>query len=245
MPDERKFSRKRHRIKLNRREEIESELRSEVTLLLKGAAPSVPPAAINVVARLVSEVASQLLSQTQVVQRSLAGLHDDTPDYAAAFVEDLIREAGRGVRLGARKIRAAEVLPLTDSPVAPDWAGPVAGPTVIERHFGIPRSTLYRWQKRNEVVWLNTRTSRKPVFPLMQFVDGRPEEGVAEVVQAFGEPRAAWQWLLSSSPEHGQRWLDGLLEKRKAMVVAAALEQAGRRPHDDTDRRHEATDGSA
>ncbi|RWD60304.1 MAG: hypothetical protein EOS60_34135, partial [Mesorhizobium sp.] len=33
-----------------------------------------------------------------------------------------------------------------------DWAGEVAGSTYLEEHFRIPRSTLHRWQRRNEVI---------------------------------------------------------------------------------------------
>ncbi|MGX5806169.1 antitoxin Xre/MbcA/ParS-like domain-containing protein, partial [Bradyrhizobium sp. Arg314] len=33
-----------------------------------------------------------------------------------------------------------------------EWAGPVAGSTHLERRFGIPRSTLYWWQRHNDVV---------------------------------------------------------------------------------------------
>ena len=195
MPDARKFSRERHRIKLNRREAIELKLRAMIHDMLHKEDPTAVPGAVDVIAELTAVIASQLLSQTQSNQRSLKTL-TDIADYGTAFVEQIVSEAKREVRLGTKKAAAAAP-PVEDGlALADDWAGPVAGPTMIERHFGIPRSTLYRWQKRQEVVWLNTRTSRKPVFPLRQFVDGRPVDGIPEIVQAFGDPRPAWQWLV-------------------------------------------------
>ena len=132
-------------------------------------------------------------------------------------------EAAKDVR--SRVKRIASVSPPAESafPLADDWAGPVAGPTLIERHFGIPRSTLYRWQKRNEVVALNTRTSKKPVFPLRQFVDGRPAAGIEEVVRILGDPRAAWRWLLAAHRDFGgSAPIDKLLKGETPDVLKAA-----------------------
>ncbi|MGX5805858.1 antitoxin Xre/MbcA/ParS-like domain-containing protein [Bradyrhizobium sp. Arg314] len=81
-----------------------------------------------------------------------------------------------------------------------DWAGEVAGSTYLEEHFRIPRSTLHHWQRRNEVVALR-KGGRKHVFPLAQFVDGRPASGIREVLLAIGNPRLAWFWLTRPSPE--------------------------------------------
>ena len=81
-----------------------------------------------------------------------------------------------------------------------DWAGEVAGSTYLEENFRIPRSTLHRWQKRNEVVALR-KGGRKHVFPLAQFVDGRPAPGISEVLLLIANPRLAWSWLNRPSPE--------------------------------------------
>lgn len=196
MADARRFSRERHRIKLDRREEVESSLRLTISQVLREQEPTVPPGAVDVISELTSVIASQLLSQTQSTHRSLKSLGDDIVEYGTVFVEQIVREAKKDVRLRIKRQTAAVSPPDEGVLLADDWAGPVAGPTMIERYFGIPRSTLYRWQKRNEVVWLNTRTSRKPVFPLRQFVDGRPAVGIAETIEACGDPRAAWLWLL-------------------------------------------------
>ena len=75
-----------------------------------------------------------------------------------------------------------------------DWAGPLAGPTELERDFGVARSTLHTWQKQGAVIGLLVGV-RKHAFPTEQFVDGRPVTGLAAIVAAVGNPRAAWLWL--------------------------------------------------
>lgn len=222
MPDARKFSRERHRIKLNRRETIELKLRSTIRDMLREEDPTAVPGTVDVIAELTAVIASQLLTQTQSNQRSLKTLKD-IADYGTEFVEQIVRESKKDVR--SRITSTTVAAPRADDglTLADDWAGPVAGPTMIERHFGIPRSTLYRWQKRQEVVWLNTRISRKPVFPLRQFVDGRPVEGIPEIVQTFGDPRPAWQWLMRPNSLFDgaiplERLLDdGVLDVREAL----------------------------
>lgn len=77
-----------------------------------------------------------------------------------------------------------------------DWAGPVAGPVEIEKMFGTKRSTLHDWQKRGAVIGL-LKGERKHVFPLAQFVDGRPVKGMSDVTRIIGNPRTA-------CPRHGR-----------------------------------------
>lgn len=223
MADARKFSRARHEIKLNRREAIERTLQQTIYNLLREEDPTALPGAVDVISELTAVVASQLMAQTQATQRALRSLKDDVSEYGAEIVVQLVREANKDVRDRIRATKAASPAVVEDMVLADDWAGPVAGPTLIERHFGIPRSTLYRWQKRKEVVWLNTRSSKKPVFPLRQFVDGRPAIGIAEIVQAFDDPRAAWKWLTSESArDKGGAPLEELLNGDTSSVVAAA-----------------------
>lgn len=83
-----------------------------------------------------------------------------------------------------------------------DWAGPLAGPTELERNFGVARSTLHNWQKQGAVIGLLVGV-RKHAFPTEQFVDGRPVAGLGLVVEAVGEPRTAWLWLREPNPELG------------------------------------------
>lgn len=113
-------------------------------------------------------------------------IHDDLTALASEFVRRLAAEAVR-----RSNESAGEAAPLTvrtegargcavlkaqdqqsDSLRIEDWAGAVAGPTYLEAHFGIPRSTLHWWQRSNDVVALR-KGARKHVFPLAQFIDGR------------------------------------------------------------------------
>jgi hypothetical protein len=80
-----------------------------------------------------------------------------------------------------------------------DWAGPLAGPTELERDFGVARSTLHTWQKQRAVIGLLVGV-RKHAFPREQFVDGRPVTGLGEIVAAVGDPRTAWLWLREPNP---------------------------------------------
>lgn len=107
-----------------------------------------------------------------------------------------------------------------------DWAGPVAGPSEIERTFGTRRSTLHDWHKRGAVIGL-LKGERKHVFPLAQFIDGRPVEGMAEVTRVIGNPRVAWQWLTQPKPSIGGKPLDRLKQGHVAQVVGAAERDFG------------------
>lgn len=225
MATRRRFSRDIRKSKLARREELEASLCGAVEKLLKEHDPTISAVASRTASMLSAIIASQIAVQTQAAQRALKVLEDDIPEYATDFVNDLIETATRSVDKKLKRFRAAvppsthlKALQLPD-----DWAGPVAGPTIIERHYGIPRSTLYRWQKLNQVISLNSRTSSKPVFPLRQFVDGRPTEGIASLVSIFGDQRLAWSWLVSSQNEfNGRAPLDLLLEGQLSEVMEAA-----------------------
>ena len=80
-----------------------------------------------------------------------------------------------------------------------DWAGPIAGPTELERDFGVARSTLHSWQKQGAVIGLLVGV-RKHAFPTEQFVDGRPVAGLGAIVEVIGDPRTTWLWLREPNP---------------------------------------------
>lgn len=226
MTTRRRLSRKIHKVKLARREELEAHLYGMVEKTIKDHDPTALLAAVRVAARLTAIVASQIAAQTQTVQRAFLTLEDDIAEYGTEFVAQLVKEAQKTKDKRIRRFSAAP--PSSQTSVMPmqlpdDWAGPVAGPTAIERYYGIPRSTLYRWQKLNEIVSLNTRTSRKPVFPLKQFVDGRPAPGIAELIGIFGEPRKAWQWLVEPNEDfRGRLPLEALTDGQVEAVLLAA-----------------------
>ena len=103
-----------------------------------------------------------------------------------------------------------------------EWAGPVAGPVELERDHGIPRSTLHNWQRRGAAIGL-LKGERKHVFPIEQFVDGRPVEGLARIVELTPSPRSAWLWLVQHSPLlANKRPIDLLKRDRVEEVVEGA-----------------------
>ncbi|RWD42789.1 hypothetical protein [Mesorhizobium sp.] len=103
------------------------------------------------------------------------------------------------------------------------WAGEVAGQTFIEDELKIPRSTLHLWKRRNEVIAL-PKGRRTHVFPLAQFVDGRPVDGLSRVLTEIQNPRSAWLWLVRPSDLlDGEIPLDLLKRNRTAQVADAAV----------------------
>ena len=109
----------------------------------------------------------------------------------------------------------------TDVPLE-EWAGPLAGSSTLMQDMGIARSTLYDWQRRGEVIAL-LKGARKHVFPLTQFVDGRPAQGIRDILQIVESARRAWFWLAKPSPLLGnKRPIDLLKQDRRQEVVEAA-----------------------
>jgi hypothetical protein len=79
------------------------------------------------------------------------------------------------------------------------WAGKVASAGELQRQFDIRRNTLSEWRKRDAVIGIR-KGMRNYVYPIEQFVDGAPVDGIAAVVDVAPNPRAAWLWLRQ---EHG------------------------------------------
>lgn len=186
---------------------------SEVWTALARHNPQAPTGEVRTMARIIALVSDVLAdfpeSQRRQIARSKGRVRDalieaTSPSGQAHGVgaggqskraEKVERSQGSGLgeRIGrgegqARLDRYAVAKPLES------WAGLVAGAGEIEQQLGIPRSTLNTWQKRGAIIGL-LRGERKLAYPLEQFVDARPLEGVAEVLQAARDPRAAWLWL--------------------------------------------------
>lgn len=103
-----------------------------------------------------------------------------------------------------------------------DWAGAVAGASELSREYGIPRSTLHRWQHADEVIGL-LKGTRKHVFPVEQFIDGRPARGISAVVAVAGSHRIAWLWLRQANPVlGGHKPIDLLKQDRIDDVIDTA-----------------------
>ncbi|MEI8718778.1 MULTISPECIES: antitoxin Xre/MbcA/ParS toxin-binding domain-containing protein [unclassified Mesorhizobium] len=179
---------------------------------------------------------SSISSHVKPCSKRPQGIHDRLTALAFEFVLRLAAEAGRrshegvgetappSVRTeGAREGAVLEARDQqNDCQRIEDWAGTVAGPTYLKVHFGIPRSTLHWWQRHNDVVALR-KGARKHVFPLAQFVDGRPAPGIRQVLSLIANPRAAWLWLTSPSPQlDGRTPIELLRQELAAEVLRAA-----------------------
>lgn len=231
MVTRRRFSRGGNLVKQASRPRLENTVAAAVSKILFEHDPTIGKPALRIAARLAGYISSAISVQTQAVQRALPTIEDDVENLAQIFIGHIVAEAqGRfDPRLQRFKAVPPPAVPQAPLSAASDWAGPVAGPTVIERHFGIPRSTLFRWQKRDEVIALKSGSSRF-VFPLKQFVDARPADGIAELIAMFGDHRLAWRWLMAPTDKlGGNSPIDTLLAGKLANVVAAArltLEEA-------------------
>ncbi|TRA95325.1 MULTISPECIES: hypothetical protein [Rhizobium/Agrobacterium group] len=169
------------------------------------------------------------LELAQAVEVAVAGLVSDTGARLKPLAVGKPIEVSQGAGLpapidlneGRRRLAAfAEPMRLED------WAGPVAGPAEIEKTFGTKRSTLHDWQRRGAVIGL-LKGERKHVFPLAQFVDGRPVEGMGQVTRIIANPRVAWQWLIRRKAEMGATPLDLMKSDRLDEVLAAAERDFG------------------
>ncbi|MFU0508026.1 antitoxin Xre/MbcA/ParS-like domain-containing protein [Pseudaminobacter sp. NGMCC 1.201702] len=150
----------------------------------------------------------------------------------------LLQKLSEEIALAATLVNAGDTTPERTNDEQPHeqdisvdkWAGPTAGPTYLERHFGIARSTLHRWQRQKLVIGLR-KGARKYVFPLAQFVDGRPVTGLAEIAESFPNQRLAWLWMISPCDDLGQEAPIDLLRLDEASkVIEAAMksvDQAG------------------
>lgn len=196
--------------------------------LAKGAAANTAQIVAAVAAAVVGLPPAQqrrLKSKSADFANMIAALaRDDIPAKRIEIPEPATVEARKGtsfgelidIEEGRRRLSAyATKVPLEE------WAGPVAGSSALHDR-GIARSTLHDWQKRGQVVAL-LAGARKHAFPLEQFVDGRPVEGIADVLKIAGNPRRAWLWLVQQSPLLSNKRPIALLKQdRKDKVVEAA-----------------------
>lgn len=160
---------------------------------------------IVAVGRIAGAVAAAIALLQPSDLRAIDAIRERLPDRASRFVRTLAAEAAdRGAEASVPSVSADRHARVRsrlagkgdiDLMRVEDWAGRVAGPTFLEENLGIPRSTLHRWQRRGKVIALRTG-GRKHVFPLAQFVDGRPAPGIGEVLSAMPNPRRAWFWLI-------------------------------------------------
>ncbi|CAN7159021.1 antitoxin Xre/MbcA/ParS-like domain-containing protein [Mesorhizobium sp. LjRoot246] len=189
------------------------------------------------VGKIAGSIASAVTLLSPKHQRAIDAIHADLPGLASKFVRALAAEAARRSEAGIAgatnptTILVADAgqtlpsLPKSDdleSMLIEDWAGRVAGSTYLEENLRIARSTLHRWQRRGEVIALR-KGGRKHVFPLAQFVDGRPVAGVRDVLSLISNPRLAWLWLTRPAAQlDGRIPIDLLRQDQVDEVVEAA-----------------------
>ncbi|TPL10734.1 DUF2384 domain-containing protein [Mesorhizobium sp. B2-4-14] len=185
------------------------------------------------VGKIAGSIASAVTLLSPKLQRAIDTIHADLPGLAQKFVRALAAEAARRSEAGTAGTTNLPTGLLADEAPPPqsddlesmlieDWAGRVAGSTYLEENLRIARSTLHRWQRRGDVIALR-KGGRKHVFPLAQFVDGRPVAGISDVLSLIGNPRLAWLWLTRPATQlDGRIPIDLLRQDQVGEVVEAA-----------------------
>ncbi len=188
---------------------------SEMIGLFARRNPKASPADVEAIGKLVAEfgAAAAKLSpaarQRLVTRKAELGkliaeivAEPDAAPEPLKFAPKAPPEVSQGEGLGAL-VSAAEGRERLSAYATPlkveAWAGPLAGPTELEREHGVARSTLHTWQKQGAVIGLLVGV-RKHAFPVEQFIDGRPIAGLAQVLKIVGHPRTAWLWLREPNP---------------------------------------------
>jgi hypothetical protein len=182
------------------------------------------------VGKIAGSIASAVTLLSPKHQRAIDAIHADLPGLASKFVRALAAEAARRSEAGTTNLSTVMLADETphsqsddlESMLIEDWAGRVAGSTYLEENLRIARSTLHRWQRRGDVIALR-KGGRKHVFPLAQFVDGRPVPGMSDVMSLIGNPRLTWLWLTRPAAQlDGRIPIDLLRADQVDEVVEAA-----------------------
>lgn len=177
----------------------------EVQAVLRGRNPRAPAAEIKTMAKIVSIAVDVMSGFPAVNLRGVAREHKLRAAFEqvalqfmpAEAMQDEAVERTRGSGLGdvislteGRARLAAHAAP---KPIE-EWAGPVGGASDIEAQIGVKRTTLNTWVKQGAVIGL-LRGQRKLAYPLEQFIDGRPLQGIPDVLAVAPDARSAWLWM--------------------------------------------------
>jgi hypothetical protein len=200
--------------------------------------PKASPESVETAARATAAVSDAITKLSPERQKNLADHQKDLPDIIAAIADKFeaiperleLQASGpietmEGMGLNPT-LTYEEGLQLVRSYATPTrlevWAGPVASPTELEKDYGIKRSTLHDWRQNGSIIGL-LKGTRKHVFPIAQFIDGRPVQGIAQIMDVIKLPRVAWLWLSRPHPSK-----DGTapIERLKSNRVAEVLEVA-------------------
>jgi hypothetical protein len=219
---------------------IHTPAEAEIRAIFVHRNPRIPARALTPLAKLVTTfadvVAELAADQREKIPTSKAVLRTMLLKAARLRVEP--EEAGLQNPLAAQMVEHHEGSGLGDllrlaegrerlanyvqtRPLA-SWAGPVAGPSEIEKQLHVARSTLNEWHRRGVVIGL-LRGERKHVYPLDQFVDARPMQGIADIARIAPDERAAWLWLRQPHGRFDMRPpLDLLKAGQREEVIQAA-----------------------
>jgi hypothetical protein len=183
----------------------------ELQAALRQHNPKTPVSDLRAMAKIVASVAEFVANLSNAERRELAressqlraaleeaAQHGKGATGERAHIEPVgrverSRSAGLGERISVEEGRTRLEQYANAGPIE-IWAGPVAGAGEIERQLGIPRSTLNSWHQRGAVIGL-LRGERKLAYPLEQFVDARPLEGIGEILRLVPDARGGWLWL--------------------------------------------------
>jgi hypothetical protein len=219
---------------------IHTPAEAEIRAMFAHRNPHMPARALTPLARLVANFAdvvaglavdqrekipmSKTVLRTMLLRaaRPRTKLSADEPRNAA--VEPAV-ERHRGTGLGdllSLDVGRRRLAQYVQTRPVESWAGPVAGPGEIEKQLHVARSTLNEWHRRGAVIGL-LRGERKHVYPLDQFVDARPLQGVGDVARIAPDERAAWLWLRQPHGRFDMRPpLDLLKSGQRDAVIQAA-----------------------
>jgi hypothetical protein len=219
---------------------IHTPAEAEIRAIFAHRNPRMPARALTPLAKLVANFAdvvaglavdqrekiptSKTVLRTMLLKAARLGTEPSVDEPQTAAVAPAIeRHTGTGLgdllslELGRERLaQYVQTRPLES------WAGPVAGPGEIEKQLYVARSTLNEWHRRGAVIGL-LRGERKHVYPLEQFVDARPLQGIGDVAKIAPDERAAWLWLRQPHGRLGMRPpLDLLKAGQREEVIQAA-----------------------
>ena len=206
---------------------------AEVQAVLRGRNPRAPAAEIKTMARIVS-IAVDVMSGLPAVNlrgearehKLRVALEQVARQFMPAETTNEPVERTRGSGLG-EVISLSEGRARLAAYAAPkaieDWAGPVGGASDIEAQIGVKRTTLNTWYKQGAIIGL-LRGQRKLAYPLEQFIDGRPLQGIADVLAVAPDARSAWLWMRQPHGAlDGETPLAALRAAKQDKVRAVAL----------------------
>jgi hypothetical protein len=173
--------------------------RAQATHAIHSALDAVLP---GLHARQIGQIAryvQRLAGEPETFVRVLSGVGEKP----AASVEQSgearsVRLDGRGhgallsVTEGGRRLDA-----ISQAMAPEEWAeSEVLGPEALSERLGVSRGTIHNWRRQGEIIALR-KGLRNHVYPLRQFVSGRPADGLAQVLAAVGDHEEAWEWLIA------------------------------------------------